>query len=163
VATSLVSGGTGPAPANEAILITRLELTAGGKTVTVTDPLDTWLRYRWVNRFLGGKSDVPELTPGEMVTVKVTVQSQSPDTDLVALRHGFSFATGHFKRVKMSMTSQSGPDGNGFYTRTYEKLVPVRFYPGFFHFGIDAVTRATLFDDTAPYSVAWWGIPYRVY
>ena len=61
------------------------------------------------------------------------------------------------------MTSQSGPDGSGFYTRTYEKQVPVRLYPGYFHFGIDAVTHATLFDDVAPYSVAWWGVPYRVY
>ena len=55
VATSLVSGGTGPAPANEAILITRLELSAGGNTVTVTDPLATWLRYRWLKMFNGGE------------------------------------------------------------------------------------------------------------
>jgi hypothetical protein len=163
VATSLVSGGTSPAPANEEINITKVELTAGGNTVTVTDPLTTWLRYRWLKLFNGGKADVPELTAGETATIKVTVQSQSPDTDLVALRHGFSLGAGHFKRVKMAMTSQSGPDGNGLYMRTYEKQVPVRIYPGSFHFGVDAVTRATLYDDAAPYSVAWWGIPYRVF
>ncbi len=163
VATSLVSGGTGPAPAGNAIVITRLEFTAGGNTVTVTDPLAAWLRYRWLRMFNGGKADVPELMAGELVMIRATVQSQSPDTDMVVLRHGFGLGSGHFKRTKMAMTSQSGPDGNGFYTRTYEKQVPVRIYPGAFHFGVDAITRATLFDDSAPYSVSWWGVPYRVF
>ena len=39
----------------------------------------------------------------------------------------------------------------------------VHFHRGFFHMGIDAITRATLMDDVAPYSVSWWGIPYRVF
>jgi hypothetical protein len=163
VATSLVTGGTNPVPANEGINITKLELTAGDTTVTVTDPLATWLRYRWLKLFNGGKADVPVLTPGSMVTIKATVQSQSADSDIVVLRHGFGHGSGHFKRLRMTMTSQSGPDGSGFYTRTYEKQVPIRIYPGMFHFGVDAVTRATLFDDVAPYSVSWWGIPYRVF
>ncbi len=163
VATSLVDGGTDPAPANQAIMITRVDLMAGGNTVTVTDPLNTWLRYRWLKMFNGGKDDVPVLVPGEAVTIKATVQSQSPDTDIVVLRHGFGIGSGHFKRNKMMMTSQSGPDGNGFYTRTYEKQVSLRIYPGMFHFGVDAVTHASLFDDVAPYSVSWWGVPYRVY
>jgi hypothetical protein len=81
---------------------------------------------------------------------------------MVVLRHGFGIGSAHFKRIRMVMASQSGPDGNGFYTRTYEKQVPVRIYPGSFHFGVDAVAHATLFDDTAPYSVCWWGIPFRV-
>jgi hypothetical protein len=162
VATSLVVGGTDPAPANEAITITKLEFEAGGNTVAVTDPLTAWLRYRWMRMFNGGKADVPELTPGEMVTIRATVQSQSADSDMVVLRHGFGIGSAHFKRIRMVMTSQSGPDGNGFYTRTYEKQVPVRIYPGSFHFGVDAVAHATLFDDTAPYSVCWWGIPFRV-
>ena len=163
VATSLVTGETDPPPANAEINITKLELSAGGTTVTVTDPLKTWLRYRWLKMFNGGTADVPELTPGTMVTIKVTVQSQSPDSDMVALRNGFGFGAGHFKRARMTMTSESGPDADGFYTRTYEKQMPVRIYPGHFHFGIDAVTRATLFDDAAPYSVSWWGVPYRVF
>ena len=162
VATSLVAGGTNPAPANEAIAITKLEFVAGGNTLTVTDPLTVWLRYRWLRMFNGGKADVPELTPGEAVTIRATIQSQSADSDIVVLRHGFGIGSGHFKRIKMVMTSQSGPDGNGFYTRIYEKQVPVRIYPGSFHFGVDAVTHATLFDDVAPYSVSWWGIPFRV-
>jgi hypothetical protein len=39
----------------------------------------------------------------------------------------------------------------------------IHFHRGFFHLGLDAITRATLMDDSAPYSVSWWGIPYRVF
>ena len=55
---------------------------------------------------------------------------------------------------------------NGTYTRVYEvsRTVPLFMHAnrGYFHMGIDAMTKATLFDDVAPYAVSWWGIPYKV-
>ena len=38
----------------------------------------------------------------------------------------------------------------------------MHFHRGFFNMAVDAMTNETLFDDTAPYSVSWWGAPYRV-
>jgi hypothetical protein len=53
-------------------------------------------------------------------------------------------------------------NGDGTFDRVFEISWPVHFHTGFFTAGVDAMTRGTLFDDQAPYSVNWWGIPYRV-
>jgi len=162
VATSLVVGGTNPAPAGKEIRVTQVELSAGDFHEVVTDPLATLLRYRWLKMFTGGKADVPTWALGTQITVKVTVESESDEEDLVALRHGFGRGAGHFKRTRMTKISESGPV-SGFYTRVYEAQVTMRLHPGAFHVGVDAITSETLFDDVAPYSASWWGIPYRVF
>jgi hypothetical protein len=162
VATSLVDGGTS-AP-NNTVDITRLVVyLASNDTVTVTDPTNYYLRYRWLKLFRGGRLDVPELAGGESVKLAVTVVSASVDTDIVALRFGFD--NGHQKRAKLVLTSQVD-NGNGTFTRVFEisRTTPVfmHFHRGWFHLGVEAMTRATLYDDSAPYSVSWWGLPYRV-
>jgi hypothetical protein len=158
VASSLIKGGT-LAPSN-LISITRLEMfLPNGDTITVTDPNAYFLRYHWLRLFAGGRKDAPELTPGTMVRMRATVVSSSPDTDIVALRYGFdSF---HARRLRMALVSQVD-NGNGSFTRQFEIQWPVHFHLGFFNAGVDALTKETLFDDQAPYSVSWWGIPYRV-
>jgi hypothetical protein len=162
VATSLVQGGTS-AP-NNTVNITKLVLTlASNDTITVTDPTGYYLRYRWLKIFKGGRVDLPELAGGQAVKLAVTVVSASADTDLVALRFGFD--AGHQKRVRLALASQVN-NGNGTFTRVFEvsRTTPVymHFHRGSFHLGVEAMTKATLFDDAAPYSVSWWGIPYRV-
>jgi hypothetical protein len=158
VASSLIKGGT--IEPNNLINITKLELfVPDGDTVTVTDPSTFFLRYRWLRLFTGGKKDAPELIPGTMVRLRATIVSSSPDTDVVALRYGFDMF--HGRRMQMTLISQTD-NGNGTYTREYEREWPVHFHRGFFNAGVDALTRGTLFDDEAPYSVSWWGIPYRV-
>lgn len=158
VASSLIKGGT-LAP-NNLISITRVEMfLPNGDTITVTDPNGFFLRYRWLRLFAGGRKDAPELTPGTMVRMRATVVSSSADTDIVALRYGFdSF---HARRMRMAFISQVD-NGNGTFTRQFETQWPVHFHLGFFNAGVDALTKETLFDDQAPYSVSWWGIPYRV-
>lgn len=158
VATSLVEGGT--LTPNDFITITRLDVVLpNNDTITVTDPLNTYLRYRWMHRYHGGDGDVPELEPSRLVTVLATVVSASADTDLVALR----FGAGDFRirRMRMQLVSEIN-NGNNTYTRVFRAQMMVHTHRGFFHAGIDAMTRETLFDDTAPYSVSWWGMPYRV-
>jgi hypothetical protein len=91
--------------------------------------------------------------------MRATLMSASPDTDVVALRYGFDGA--HFRRNRMSLVNESN-NGDGTYTRVYELRWQVHFHRGFFHAGVDAMVKGTLFDDQAPYSVSWWGIPYRV-
>ncbi len=163
VASSLVIGGTSPMPANSGIVITKLQLLGGGDSVTITDPEAFWLRYKWLNMFRGGRGDVPQFTMGDSVSVTATVMSQSSDTDMVALRHGFGLQSLRYQRARMTLVSQSGPDGNGFYTKVYTKSIMPRFGIGSFYVGVDALTKATLYDTNAPYSASWWGVPYRMF
>jgi len=163
VATSLVEGGT--ASPNNQIEITKLVLyTSALDTITITDPTAYFLRYRWLKLFNGGRKDVPEFLAGQSLKLQVTVVSASADTDFVALRYGVS--GNNHKRVRLALVSEVN-NGNGTYTRVFEiaRTAPqfVHFHRGWFHMGIDAVTRATLMDDVAPYSVSWWGVPYRVF
>lgn len=160
VASSLVAGGTFPAPVSNAITLTKVQFfVSSGDTITVTDPTNFYLRYKWLKWFHGGKKDLPELTGGDPVVLRATVISASPDTDLVALRYGFDVL--HRRRQMMTMISQVKNADNTF-TREFELKWFVHFHHGDFNAGVDAATRATLYDDTAPYSVSWWGVPYRV-
>ena len=163
VASSLVEGGT-QAP-NNTVNITKLVVTlAGGVTITVNDPEQYYLRYRWLKLFTGGRKDVPEFVGGQQVKLSVTVVSASADTDLVALRFGFDGT--HQKRARLALTSQV-TNGDGTFTRVFEvsKTTPLfmHFHQGAFNMGVEAMTKGTLFDDQAPYIVSWWGIPYRVF
>ena len=158
VGTSLVDGGT-VAP-NDNIHITQVQMfLPSGDTITVTDPEHYYLRYAWTKIFTGGRKDVPELLGGQRVILQATVESASSDTDFVALRYG----VGGLMRKRAHMNLVSETNNGGTYTRVYEITFNVNFQRGWFHAGIDAVTRETLFDDQAPYSVSWWGVPYRVF
>lgn len=163
VASSLVDGGT-VAP-NNMIDITKLVVyLPNNDTITITDPNGYYLRYRWLKMFNGGRKDVPEFVAGQPLKVELTLVSASPDTDFVALRYG----AGPFqrKRVRLTMALQAD-NGDGTFTRVFEisRMAPqyMHFHRGYFHMGFDAVTRATLLDDTTPYAVSWWGVPYRVF
>jgi hypothetical protein len=165
VASSLVQGGT--VPPNNLITITKLELIGPNGTVEITDPQDYYLLYGWVRmhqvRAALQKGEVPQYTGGQEIQIRVTLESTSPDTDLVAVRYGFLGL--HWKRFPMTMTSEV--ENGGVYTRVYEttrtRPVYMHFHRGWFNMGIDAVTHETLYDDSAPYSASWWGIPYRVF
>ncbi len=161
VASSLVKGGT--VEPNNTVNITKMVVYLPGDTITVDDPNGYYLRYKWLKIFKGGRKDLPELTGGQAVKLEVTVVSASADTDFVALRFGFD--KGHHRRVRLVLVSEVN-NGDGTYTRVFEvsRNAPVfmHFHQGAFHLAVEALTHATLFDDQAPYSVSWWGIPYRV-
>jgi len=165
VGTSLVEGGT--VEPNDDIEIRMVELfLPSGDTIVVTDPLAHFLRYRWERQM--GMTDsaghdrppVPELTDGQQLTMRVTVVSASADTDLVALRFGCNAF--HRHRLRMRIVSEED-NGDGTWTRSYERMWGVPPDRGFFHVAVDAMTHGTIFDDTEPYSVSWWGVPYRVF
>jgi len=162
VATSLVAGGTNPAPAGNAINITQVQVFFPNDTVTVTDPTNYYLHYLWENFFAWGRVEVPLVHGGDKVTIQATVVSASADTDLVALRYGFLSLIAPGRRQHMALVSQVS-NGDGTFTRVYQTVWHVHFHFGFFNTGIDAVTRGTLYDNTLPYSASWWGIPYRVW
>lgn len=163
VATSLVEGATTPPadPGFKKIALTKLQFFSPKDTITVTDPDTTYLRYDW-NRWMGRKRMVPELRGGDRFSLQATVVSASPDTDLVLLRFG---AAGTWrKRLHLILISQTD-NGDGTFTRVYQTppFMYVHFHTGFFHMGVDAVTRGTVLDDQEAYSASWWGVPYRVF
>ncbi len=158
VATSLVEGGTNTT--NPQIKIMNIQMiTRGGDTITISDPQNFYLRYRWL-RHRNGNRDMAEFSASDSVKVRVELTSASSDTDLVALRFGFNSL--YKNRAKMNLVRQ-GPGGLGF-IKLFERTFYVHNRPGHFHAAVDAATKATLFDDdVTKYAVSWWGIPYRVY
>lgn len=155
VAISLVDGNT-ISPNN--INLTKLEIMTANDTITITDPLAFYLRLPWRKFASHGRHDLPDFVGGGRVVVRATVQSTSPDTDIVALRYGRDPL--HKRRVRMQCVSRVQV-GN-LYEGVYENQITMHVFPGSFHVAVDALTRETLFDDQAPYSVSWWGVPYRV-
>jgi hypothetical protein len=97
---------------------------------------------------------------GSAVTLRAIVSSAAPDTDVVVLRYGFDAS--HGRRARMKLVSETANADGGF-DRTYELSWQAHFHLGMFNAQIDAMTKRTLFDDTAPYAVSWWAVPYRVY
>jgi hypothetical protein len=165
VSSTLVKGGT--VPPNNFITIKQLELITGDTTIVITDPLEHYLYYGWMGqhqlRASLRKCMVPELVGGQEVRIRVTLESTSPDTDFVAVRYGFKNL--NWKRYPMTMVEEL--ESGGVYTRVYETVrdrpLFMHYHRGWFNLGIDAVTHETLFDDQAPYSASWWGVPYRVF
>lgn len=165
VATSLVDGATVP-PDNK-ISITRVTVYyANGDSLVVTNPDTTYLLYRWVRLIVPARKDVPGFTPGDRMNLQVTVVSKDSSGDFVALRYGVN-ALNH-KRALLDIVSEVN-NGDGSYTRVYEtsrnpmRYLFMHYHTGWFHLGIDAVTKETLLQNPAPYSASWWGVPYRVF
>ena len=162
VSTSLVDGKTVNPPEDQTVTLTELQLVRpSGDTITITDPTNFYLRYPWSNMMdHRAPMDVPEMSFGESFSIRATVVSSSPDTDLVALKYGFSPASR--RRMGVPMISQT-ENGDGTFTRVYGVTAEVRHQPGFFHAGVVVLSHKTLYDDDpASYSVNWWGVPYRV-
>ncbi|MBI5170777.1 MAG: hypothetical protein HZA61_14910 [Candidatus Eisenbacteria bacterium] len=124
------TSGVKVASANGVTNIQSVRVQAGVLDTTVTNPLELWRTRR-----------VFFLPPATQVTLTVTTQSAN---DLVFLR-GFD------RRFRFH------PNGDGTYTATWltgDRPLPLQ------HFGIEAMSRATLFDDAAPYDAQAWILPF---
>lgn len=149
-AVSLVQGGT----ENSNITIKKISLTLpNGDVIEVTDPLNQFYRPG----FLGYRGGIPSFNPAQNVKVSVTVQSFAPDTDLVSMTFGVDRFGFHRARKLFKMVSQSGNE------EVYEADVKVHMHRGSFNAMIHAISRESLFDDSAPVSVSVWGVPYVVF
>lgn len=156
VATSLVAGGT----VNGQIAITQISMISSRDSLTINNPLRFFLRYRWL-RHMNGDRDMLDVNASDSVTVRVTLESASPDTDLVALRFGANSAFRYRAGMRLVRQVAGGTLG---YIKTYERKFYVHNRPGHYHAAVDVMTRATLYDDSpSSYSVSWWGVPYRVF
>lgn len=148
-AVSLVQGGT----VNSNITIKKVTLTLpNGNVIEVTDPLNQFYRPG----FLGHRDGVPSFNPSAIIKFTVTVQSATPDTDIVSMTYG----VGRFGLFRARKLFQLVSSANG--EEVYEANVKVHLHRGSFNAMIHAVSRESLYDDSAPISVSVWGIPYVV-
>jgi hypothetical protein len=159
VAVSLIAGGT---ESSDAINITQLKLRFDRNgvpdSVIVTDPVNTFLRIPRVNDIRN--TEVPDIAGGHRSLLQVTLTSTDPDTDHVALRFGFTRDGLHRHRIRLHLVSETF-DGS-VYTRVYERPFMMHMARGVFALGVDATTHGTMFDDAAPVSNSFWGVPYLV-
>jgi hypothetical protein len=148
-AVSLVQGGT----QNSNITIKKITLTLpDGNTIEVTDPLNQFYRPGFL-----GRHGVPSFNPSALVKFTVTVQSATPDTDIVSMTYGVD-RFGFFRARKLfKMVSSSGNE------EVYEAELKVHLHRGNFNAMIHAISRESLYDDSAPVSVSVWGVPYVVF
>ena len=152
---SLVSGGT---PYTDfKINSVTLTFARNDSTIKITDPTNFFInrgyRWRW------GHS-CPEFHLDDTVTVSVEVQSPNTDTDFVTLTYGADFFGMHRNKVMLDLVSQT-QSGTG-YVEVFKKTFNVRNYYGYFSAVLNAFTRQTIYDDSAPVKSNTWGLPYKV-
>ena len=150
VAITLLEGHS---PADN-FTIDSVEVMTPRDTVTVTDPLNTWLRLR----LLVGRDRLMHIRPTDSVRVRMTITSQNDSSEFVALRWGIGWNDGRRFRARVGLISQSG--GPGSWTRVYGRTFRAHPRLGLFNAVIDALSYNTLFDNVAPYSNKFWGKPY---
>lgn len=147
-----VEGGT----TNSQITFDQLVAIIGTDTLTITDPTEFYLRFP---AFAG--RHLPSVGGAATIKVQLTLTSTESDTDMVFVHRPFLWMNSSVlrpARVRMTMVSQTG---GGPYTRVYEHSWTGHIQ-GRHHFFVSGITRASLFDDAAPWSTRLWGIPYLV-
>lgn len=112
--------------------ISSLRVQSGGLDTTITNPLG-FIRLR----------NILELQPNAPVQLTVTTNQND---DVVVLHHNFQ----RFRLHNNGDDTYSGEFRVGLFAR------------GMHHFAVDALTNATLFDDTAPYDSQRWAFPYVI-
>ncbi|MFH1195284.1 MAG: hypothetical protein V1720_06205 [bacterium] len=149
---SLPEGGTGSID----VRITKMTIyLPDGEIIEVDSPLDYYL-----SRHAGLDGQIPVLSPGETVSVRIEAKSGYAEADFVTLTYG-AFRNGLHRRAKtrFEMTSESF-DGV-FYNRVFEADFTV-MYPGWKHAIINMLPHQTLTDDAAAVEESSWAIPYVV-
>jgi hypothetical protein len=153
---SAVKGGT----TNANLTITRLDLTVGNTTTTITDPTEYFMKLFQDGR--GGRPFLPTIGPRQTIKVRVTLISADADTDWVAIhRPGMMMGTRPDmvrplqERMKLISQTQVGTN----YQRVFEAEWTSNI-AGMHTFFVSALTRSSLHDDQARFSSQIWGVPY---
>jgi len=88
-------------------------------------------------------ASLPKVTPGTEVTLTVTTERSDDEVFLHAADRRFRFHS----------------NGDGTFTGVWRAGLFVR---GMRHFGVDAISHPTLFDDVAPYDSNRWVLPHVI-
>ena len=151
VALTLVAGKTLPDSLIN-FTITSLDVITPDDTFHVTNPLDTWIRLRRLRERL--------LFVGDSVKLRLTVLSVDSAAELAIQRHGGLDR----HRARMHLVSNT-PVGGG-WERVYERVfiphLSLGLYMANYSFVVDVISRESLYDDSAPFTNRFWGLPYAV-
>lgn len=156
---SAVKGGT----EGSLVTINKVEVTVGTDSYTITDPTNYFMKVKYgIGRLL------PILTPDQQIKVRVTLTSADPDTDWVSLHRppmiSMEMMRGFMPikplHIKMNLVSQT--QVGAAYERVYEHSWSNHGFGRHHTVFVDALTKGSLYDDTAPFSTQLWGIPYIV-
>ncbi|MBM4165588.1 MAG: hypothetical protein FJ218_01470 [Ignavibacteria bacterium] len=126
-----------------------------GDTCTINRPAD---EYRF---YFGPNGTIPHAHKDDTVTVRLTIESVTADTEIVALRVGRGRRANFHKRQIIPLVSQTV--NSGVYTRTYEKVFEVHHGDGRFNAVFEAMSHNSLYDDgTSKFTSEIWSLPYRI-
>ncbi len=126
-----------------------------GDTLVIVSPNNYFL-----SRGPGWWKQLPVITRGQVVSLRLEVYSAYSDTDFVTLTYGADKNGFHRLKKKFVMVS-SVPSGNGF-SKVYEQSFTPRLFIGHFHAIINAFPKQVIFDDAASVETESWGVPYFV-
>ncbi|MCZ7557491.1 MAG: hypothetical protein M5R41_13915 [Bacteroidia bacterium] len=148
-AVSVINGGTVP-PSS---VFQSVELITAKDTFTVTNPDEYFMasKHPW-------KVKMPKLKD-KPITVRVTLISNSPDPEDVALHH--LVAESGLRKQMFTLVSES--DVAGLFTRVYERTwySKIKAKKKYGHLVVSALSNASVHDDdTQLYASTIWGIPY---
>ncbi len=150
---SLPNGGTN----SENINITKLTvILPDGSEIVVDDPNEYYL-----TREPGLRNQLPIISRGEKVTIRVEVKSAYSDNDFVTLTYGAIRGARYHKAKKRFELVSSERDG-AFYKKVYENSWMVNRFPGVKHAIINAMPKQVIYDDATDVETNGWGIPYIV-
>ncbi len=159
VALTLVQGKTDSV--NNKFSIVSLAVSENGIPFnqTITDPLNTWFRLGIFH------TTMPVFPAGDSVDIRVTITSSDSLPEMVYLHHGIAGSHLERRRVRMPLVATSGPPGNR--TRVYDRMIHVglptwAILAARFNAVVDVFSRGSVYDNSAPFSNEFWGLPYIV-
>ena len=150
---SLPNGGT----ETNNIEITKLTIILpDGREIVVDDPNEYYL-----TRDPGLRDQLPIITRGESVTIRVELNSAYEADDFVTLTYG-GLRDDRYHRSKRRFEIVSSELDGAYYKKVYENTWEANRFPGIKHAIINATPRQVIFDDETIVETNSWGIPYIV-
>jgi hypothetical protein len=151
--SSLPNGGT----RTDNIEITKLTIfLPDGTEIVVDNPNEYFL-----TREPGLGEQLPIISRGESVRIRVELNSAYEDDDFVTLTYG-GMREDRLHRAKRRFELVSSELGSDVYNKVYENVWEVNRFPGIKHAIINASPRQVIFDDATDVESNSWGMPYIV-
>lgn|GEM_PF-1541455 len=150
------------------VTMKQVHVTIGANSYTITDPTDFFLKLNNAGSKSGGRPDLPHIGANEEVKVRVTIISASSDTDWVSLHrpiavmshdrgHGFGRVKAAHTRMKLVAQTSVGSAYERVFEESWKGQVGGRHT-----LMVEALTKGSIYDDTARFSSQLWGVPYVV-
>jgi len=152
VAVSLPDGGT----VTTALQIKRLAIyLPSGDSIVVTSPNDYFL-----TKFGGNRKQIPVISRGQAVKIKLEVFSAYAGEDIAVATHGANLLGRNKEKHRLLLVS-SVPAAGG-YDKVYEQTIRPLQAGGLYHALVDLMSRESVFSDNNPYENKVWGFPYYI-